>query len=133
MFRFAALVLAVLATGCASALHKASQRFADNLSTAILSGTIRARCDGVPGHLLLIDGLIQGDPQNAGLQAGRRQLYGAYAGGFVGETGGVAPGPAGPSTSAVAACASRQHRRARPRRSPSSLRRGRGPGKPQGS
>ena len=58
VLRFAALVLAVLATGCASALHKASQRFADNLSTAILSeddpGTVR---DGVPAYLLLIDGL----------------------------------------------------------------------------
>ena len=86
VLRFAALVLAVLATGCASALHKASQRFADNLSTAILSeddpGTVR---DGVPAYLLLIDGLIQGDPQNAGLLLAGANLYGAYAGGFVGE------------------------------------------------
>src|SRR5262249_4935344 len=77
----------VLLCACGNVIRKATNQFADNLTTAILSeddpGTVR---DGVPAYLLLIDGLIQGDPQNAdGLLAGAK-LYGAYAGGFVDDS-----------------------------------------------
>lgn len=89
IFRFpraAVLLLAIVATGCASVMHKATRQFADNLSTAILnendSGTVR---DGMPAYLLLIDGLIQGDPENADTLLAGAKLYGAYAGGFVTE------------------------------------------------
>jgi len=72
--------------GCGGLVNRATQRFADNLSTAILNendpGTVR---DGVPAYLLLIDGLIQGDAENPGLLLAGAKLYGAYAGGFVGE------------------------------------------------
>jgi hypothetical protein len=82
--RFALLLAAVLLSACGNVMRRATRQFADNLTNAILDqddpGTVR---DGVPAYLLLIDGLIAGDPQNAdGLLAGAK-LYGAYAGGFV--------------------------------------------------
>jgi hypothetical protein len=84
--RSLALGAIVLACGCSSVMHKATKQFADNLSNAILSeddpGTVR---DGVPAYLLLIDGLIQGDPRSDGLLLAGSNLYGAYAGGFVAE------------------------------------------------
>src|ERR1700745_3973044 len=83
-FRFALLLSAVLLCACGNVIRRATNEFADNLTTAILNdddpGTVR---DGVPAYLLLIDGLIQGDQKNAdGLLAGAK-LYSAYAGGFV--------------------------------------------------
>jgi hypothetical protein len=77
---------AFAATGCAGLVNKASQRFADNLGAAILNendpGTVR---DGVPAYLLLLDSLIEGDPNNAGTLLAGAKLYGSYAGGFVAE------------------------------------------------
>lgn len=82
--RFAVLAAAVLLGACGSVMRKATDQFADNLTTAILNeddpGTVR---DGVPAYLLLIDGMIQGDPDNAGALLAGAKLYGAYAGGFV--------------------------------------------------
>jgi len=82
--RFAVLLGAVLLCACGNVIRRATNQFADNLTTASLDeddpGTVR---DGVPAYLLLIDGIIKGDPENAdGLLAGAK-LYGAYAGGFV--------------------------------------------------
>ena len=83
--RTAALALAVFALGgCASVVNKASQRLADNLTAGILEQDDAATArDGIPSWLLLVDGLIQGDAQNAGLLQAGAKLYGAYAGGFV--------------------------------------------------
>ncbi|UXI66597.1 TRAP transporter TatT component family protein [Tahibacter amnicola] len=85
--KFAGLCLAAVAlSGCAGIVNKATQRFADNLGTAILNendpATVR---DGVPAYLLLLDALIQGDPNNTGTLLAGAKLYGAYAGGFVTE------------------------------------------------
>lgn len=85
--KIAALCLVVFgAGGCAGLVNKASQRFADNLGTAILNendpGTVR---DGVPAYLLLLDSLLEGDPDNAGTLLAAAKLYGSYAGGFVAE------------------------------------------------
>ncbi len=78
-------VLALLA-GCAGVVNKATQRFADNLGSAILNqddpGTVR---DGLPAYLLLLDALLEGDPKNSGTLLAAARLYGAYAGGFVAE------------------------------------------------
>lgn len=87
-FRFlpllAMLVAALLLGGCASIANKASQRLADNLTAGILEqDDIGIARDGIPSWLLLVDGLIQGDPQNRGLLLAGSKLYGAYAGGFV--------------------------------------------------
>jgi TRAP transporter TatT component family protein len=85
LFRAAACIaFAAVLAGCASVVNKASQRLADNLTAGILDqDDIATAHDGIPSWLLLIDGLIQGDPQNAGLLAAGARLYGSYAGGFV--------------------------------------------------
>lgn len=85
-FRFALLALVVLTAACGNVVRKATNQFAENLTNAILSeddpGTVR---DGVPAYLLLIDGIIGGDPENPEALLAGSQLYGAYAGGFVDE------------------------------------------------
>ena len=82
--RFVLLLAVCLTAACGSVMRRATQQFSDNLTTAILNqddiGTAR---DGVPAYLVLIDGLIEGDPQNPATLLAGAKLYGAYAGGFV--------------------------------------------------
>ena len=82
--RFLLLLVACALSACANIVRRATNQFADNLTTAILEqddpGTVR---DGVPAYLLLIDGIIQGDPENSGALLAGAKLYGAYGGGFV--------------------------------------------------
>ena len=83
--RTAAVVLATFLLGaCSSIANKASQRLSDSLSAGILDqDDVATARDGIPSWLLLVDGLIQGDPNNEGLLLAGSKLYGAYAGGFV--------------------------------------------------
>lgn len=78
------LLAACAMCACGSVVRRATNQFADNLTGAILDsddpGTVR---DGVPAYLLLIDGIIESDPQNAEALLAGSKLYGAYAGGFV--------------------------------------------------
>lgn len=82
--RFALLLAACALCACANVVRKATNQFAENLTSAILDqddpGTVR---DGVPAYLLLIDGMLEGDPDNADTLLAAAKLYGAYAGGFV--------------------------------------------------
>jgi hypothetical protein len=82
--RFVVLLSACVLCACTNVMRRATSQFADNLTTAILNeddpGTVR---DGVPAYLLLVDGMIQGDPENAGALLAGAKLYDAYAGGFV--------------------------------------------------
>lgn len=79
------LALALLALGgCATIVNNASQKLADNLTAGMLDQEdVATARDGIPAWLLLVDGLIQGDPQNVGMLTAGARLYGAYAGGFV--------------------------------------------------
>lgn len=80
----AAFVLALALSGCASVVNKASQRLAANLSAGILDqDDLGIARDGIPAWLLLIDGMINGDPGNSALLLAGANLYGSYAGGFV--------------------------------------------------
>src|SRR6478752_4574524 len=84
IFRCAVVAAAVSATGCASVVDKASQRLATNLTAGILNqDDVATARDGIPSWLLLVDGLIEGNPQNVGLLVAGARLYGAYAGGFI--------------------------------------------------
>lgn len=84
LLRLAACVLALVLCGCASMVNRASQRLAEDLTAGILDQDDPALArDGIPAWLLLVDGLIQGDPQNADLLMAGSRLYGAYAGGLV--------------------------------------------------
>lgn len=82
--RFALLLCVALASACGGVVRKATSQFADNLTTAILNqddiGTVR---DGVPAYLVLVDGIIQGDPLDPDVLLAGAKLYGAYTGGFV--------------------------------------------------
>ncbi len=73
-----------LLTGCASLISSATSRMADNISLAILNqddpATVR---DGAPAYLLMLDGLIEGDPDNTDLLLAGARLYGSYTSAFV--------------------------------------------------
>lgn len=77
------LLLSVL-VGCSTIMGTATSRMADNLSQAILNQndpeTVRA---GAPAYLLLIDGLIEEDPNNISRLLTGAKLYSAYATIFV--------------------------------------------------
>lgn len=79
------LLFVVLATpGCAIVVERAGNRLADNLSRAILNQddpqTVR---DGAPAWLLLVDGLIESEPDNMPMLLTGSRLYGAYSSAFV--------------------------------------------------
>jgi hypothetical protein len=84
------LPAALLLSGCAGLVQKATDRFADNLGKAILDhedpATVR---DGLPAYLLLLDSQIVGaapdDPATAATLLAAARLNDAYAGSFVGE------------------------------------------------
>jgi len=81
---FVACAIALGLGGCVTVVNRASQHLADDLTAGILNqDDVALARDGIPSWLLLIDGLIQGEPQNTGLLLAGAKLYGAYAGGFV--------------------------------------------------
>ena len=76
-------VVAALAA-CAGVVNKASQRLADSLTAGVLDqDDVALARDGIPAWLMLVDGVIHGDPANSGALLAGSRLYGAYAGGFV--------------------------------------------------
>ncbi len=70
--------------GCASMISSATSGMADNISLAISNqddpATVR---DGAPAYLIMIDGLIEGDPQNRNLLLAGARLYGSYTAAFI--------------------------------------------------
>lgn len=83
--RLVSLVTALLfLSGCASMV---GERLAGSLGQGILNQddpkTVEA---GAPAYLLLIDGMIQDDPENGALLQAGAGLYGAYASVFVEDT-----------------------------------------------
>jgi hypothetical protein len=78
------LAVGVAAGGCSAVMSRATARLSSNLSAALLDHndpeTVR---DGAPAFLLLVDGLIQGDPDNPDLLLSGAKLYSAYASVFV--------------------------------------------------
>ena len=78
------LVILFTLTGCASLVSSATSKMADNITLAIQNqddpATVR---DGAPAYLLMIDGLIEGDPENENLLLAGSRLYGSYTSAFV--------------------------------------------------
>ena len=70
--------------GCAALVSSATSKMADNITLAIQNqddpATVR---DGAPAYLLMIDGLIEGDPDNVSLLLSGSKLYGSYASAFI--------------------------------------------------
>jgi hypothetical protein len=82
----ALFLLCLLLGGCAAVAQRASDRLATDLGRAVLDHedpeTVR---DGLPAYLLLLDALVQGDPENAATLRAAAGLYASYAGSFVDE------------------------------------------------
>lgn len=74
-------LLGLALAGCAS---MAQRQLADNLGRAVLNqddpATVRA---GAPAFLLLLDGMLEGEPDNLDLLITSARLHAAYAGVFV--------------------------------------------------
>ena len=83
MLKVVFLPLLLLLCGCASLVDSATSRMAGNINAAILDqndpDTVR---DGAPAYLLMIDGLIAGDPQSSDLLLAGAKLYGSYSAAF---------------------------------------------------
>jgi len=70
---------ALLQAGCASLVSSAASGFADNLSQAVLSQTDPETVrDGAPAYLLLLDSLVEGNPEDPALLAAAADLYASY-------------------------------------------------------
>lgn len=71
-------------SGCASLVSSATQKMADNLTTAMLNQddleTVKA---GAPAYLIMLDSLIEGDPENINMLVAGSKLYGSYTSAFV--------------------------------------------------
>jgi hypothetical protein len=79
-----ALLLLLPLGGCSLVVGSATSRLADDLSTGILEqDDVETVRDGAPAYLLMLDGLITGDPDNEALLLAGSRLYGAYASAFV--------------------------------------------------
>ena len=80
---FVTLCIASL-SGCVTVVSKAGEKVGSNLSKAILNSndleTIRA---GTPAYLILMDSLIQAEPESSQLLISAAQITNAYAGAFV--------------------------------------------------
>lgn len=78
------LICICFVVGCSSMMNSATNQLADNLAAAILNQndpeTVR---EGAPAYLLLIDSLIEGNPQDPSRLATGARLYSAYASIFV--------------------------------------------------
>jgi len=84
--RLGILAAAAALSACASIVNRATHQFTDSLTTGILNeDDVVTVHDGMPAYLMLIDGIIEGDPQNPSTLLAGAKLYGAYAGGFVGD------------------------------------------------
>ena len=80
-----AFALALLTlSGCVSLVSSATSKMANNINLAIQNqddvATVR---DGAPAYLLMIDGLIESDPENEDMLLAGAKLYGSYSSAFV--------------------------------------------------
>ncbi len=83
--RTIAICLTLLALGgCASLVSSAASGFADGLSTAILNqddpDTVKA---AVPSYMLMLDSLVESNPDDAEILGAASTLYASYAAVFV--------------------------------------------------
>ena len=78
------LICLLILSGCSSLASSAASKMAANISQAILNqddpDTVR---DGAPAYLLMIDGLIDGDPKNEDMLLAGARLYGSYTSAFI--------------------------------------------------
>jgi len=77
--QFYILLCFLLLSGCSAFISSAKVDFTDNLSYAIINNDDLATVEaGGPAYLLMIDGLLHGDPDNSSLLRSAATLYTAY-------------------------------------------------------
>jgi len=84
--RLPSLLIAALfaLAGCGKVVASATNRLAQDLGSAIMNqNDVETVKSGAPAYLLLIDGLIENDPDATALLVQGARLYGAYATAFV--------------------------------------------------
>jgi len=70
--------------GCSFIISKATGNLVSNLSAAILNNDDLATVEsGAPAYLLMVDGLVQGEPDNVSLLCSAAKLYTAYTAVFI--------------------------------------------------
>ncbi len=78
------ILLATTVSGCASLIGSATQKMADDLSLAMLNqDDLEIVKAGLPAYLIMIDSLIEGDPENVPMLLSGAKLYGSYTSAFV--------------------------------------------------
>ena len=84
LMRGAVIVFAVVLAGCSAIVAQQTSGLADALGTAIRANKdLETVKDGAPAYLLLMDAMVQQDPESPGLLLGAADLYGFYGGVFV--------------------------------------------------
>lgn len=74
-----AVLLAGLLTGCGAIVSNVTGDFADGLSSSILNQDDPALVrEALPSYLLLLDSLVESDPDNSATLAAAAQLYAVY-------------------------------------------------------
>ena len=83
---FPLVILILLLSGCSSLIGSATQKMANNLSVAMLNQddpqTVKA---AAPAYLIMLDSLIEGDPENVETLLSASKLYASYSSAFVTE------------------------------------------------
>jgi len=81
---FLFLLMLIFLAGCSSIIASRTEKMAGNISRAMLNQddpeVVRT---GAPAYLLLLDGMIEGNPDDRALLMAGARLYGAYATGLV--------------------------------------------------
>lgn len=85
MYRTSLIILLITSlSGCASMISSATQKMADNLSQAMLNqNDLEIVKAGAPAYLIMIDSLIEGDPENVSMLLSGSKLYASYTSAFV--------------------------------------------------
>ena len=84
LMRGAVIVFAVVLAGCSAIVAQQTSGLADALGTAIRANKdLETVKDGAPAYLLLMDAMVQQDPESPGLLLGAADLYSFYGGVFV--------------------------------------------------
>jgi hypothetical protein len=84
MTKMFGLSFLLLLSGCASIVGSVTSDMADNLTTAILNqNDLETVKTGAPAYLLMIDSMIEGDPDNTRLLLTGAKLYSSYTSVFV--------------------------------------------------
>ncbi|HVF34241.1 MAG TPA: TRAP transporter TatT component family protein [Candidatus Saccharimonadia bacterium] len=79
-----AALAACALSGCANLASNAMAGLGRDLTAGVLNqDDPQTVADGLPAYLLLLDGLLEGDPGNDAMLLAASRLNGAYAGGFV--------------------------------------------------